>query len=118
MIGFIFLLRFLRGWMLHRTLRDAIERQLPEAGTLIERIGEIDARRGGGNDDRNGLVLIAIAIGLVAFALITVDDIGAQRMLFGGAVFPLLIGGVLLWRHRQQARQRDTGGERGIDRAA
>jgi len=105
LIGFVFLLRFLRAFLLHRTLRRAIETQLPEAGMLVSRMGELDDRRGAGNDDRSGLILIALALGLGGFALLAFPDWPTQRILLGGSLFPLFVGAVLIWRHRQLSRE-------------
>ncbi len=101
LVGFIFLLRFMRAFLLHRTLRKAIETQLPGAGALIERMSELGGPSGAGNDDRSGLILIALAVGLMGFTMIAIGDWPTQRILFGGSLFPLLVGAVLMWRHRQ-----------------
>ena len=105
LIGFIFLLRFMRAFLLHRTLRRAIDKQLPEAGMLVERMGEIDGRRGAGNDDRSGLILIALGLALIGFTTIAIGGWATQRILYGGSLFPLLVGAVLIWRHRQLSRE-------------
>lgn len=104
LIGFVFLLRFFRAYLLHRTLRKAIETQLPGANGLIERISELGGPGGVGNDDRNGMILIALGLGLIGFTLIAIGGWGTQRILLGGSLFPLLVGAVLIWRHRQLTR--------------
>lgn len=104
LVGFVFLLRFMRAFLVHRTLRNAIDKQLPEAGMLIERMGELDTRRGAGNDDRSGLIMIALSLALIGFTMIAIGDWPTQRILFGGSLFPLLVGAVLIWRHRQLSR--------------
>jgi hypothetical protein len=101
LIGFVFLLRFMRAFLLHRTLRKAIEAQLPGTGALIERMSDPGGPGGAGNDDRSGMILIALALGLVGFTLIAIGDWPTQRILLGGSLFPLLVGAVLLWRHRK-----------------
>ena len=40
--GFVYFLRLIQAWMMHRTLRDAINRDSPMAGTLVDRIGSGD----------------------------------------------------------------------------
>src|SRR5687768_9215796 len=67
--GFIYFLKLIQAWMLHRTLRDAIKRDSAIAGDLVERIDRSDWPDGGrqrlGSDDRNGLVLIAIGFAIL-----------------------------------------------------
>ena len=104
LIGFVFLLRFFRAYLLHRTLRKAIEAQLPGAGSLIERMSEMGGPRGTGNDDRNGLIMIALAFALAGFTILAFDDWPTQRILLGASLFPLFVGAVLMWRHRQLTR--------------
>ena len=73
LLGFIYLLRFLQAWMLHRTLREAISRDSAQAELLVDRIGRSDFgayRSEAGTDDRTGLVLIAIGAALAGFSLI------------------------------------------------
>ena len=116
--GMALLVRFLSGWLLHRTLRKAIERDSAAAPALIDRIEAMESGRSAlGNDDRNGMVLIALAIAMAGFALIAVDDPGVIRTIVGGALFPLLIGGTLLLRRkllkRELAEEAALAGERG-----
>ena len=116
LIGFVFLLRFLRAFLLHRTLRKAIETQLPGTGALIERMSDLGGPGGAGNDDRSGLILIALGLALIGFTTIAIGGWGTQRILYGGSLFPLLVGAVLMWRHRQLSREalidaRDDAGE-------
>ena len=101
LIGFVFLLRFLRAFLLHRTLRKAIETQLPGTSALIERMADLGGPGGAGTDDRSGMILIALGLGLIGFTLIAIGGWGTQRILLGGSLFPLLVGAVLLWRHRK-----------------
>ena len=100
--GFIYFLMLLQAWMLHRTLRNAIEKDSKIAGDLVEKIDRNDwADRGRlrlGSDDRNGLVLVAIGLALFGFAVI-VNDPGSVREVIGAALFPLLVGLALLARH-------------------
>lgn len=102
--GFVYFLRLIQAWMLHRSLRDAIAKDSALAGGLVERI---DGRERGGQelrgDDRNGLVLIAIGVALAGFALI-VNDHEWLRYGLGGALFPTLVGAALVGRHVWLAR--------------
>jgi hypothetical protein len=101
LIGFIFLVRLIQAWMLHRTLREAISRDSDQAGMLVDRIGRSDfsePRAGGGTDDRTGLVLIAIGIAIAGFSLIA-NQQDWLRLGLGAALFPTLVGAALLLRH-------------------
>jgi hypothetical protein len=110
--GFVYFLRLIQAWMLHRTLRDAINRDSAVAGTLIERIGGGDLsgpRVAPGNDDRTGLVLIALGLAIAGFALVAGDE-SWLRYCLGGALFPTLVGAALLLRHYglRRAAERDV----------
>jgi hypothetical protein len=98
--GFIFFLKLIQAWMLHRTLRDAIKRDSPLASGLIDKIDNTDSRDGQrlGGDDRNGLVLIAIGLALLGFSLV-VNEVEWLRYGIGASLFPLLVGFALLGRH-------------------
>jgi hypothetical protein len=99
--GFIFFLRLIQAWMLHRTLRDAIQRDSALAPTLVDRIGSGDLsvpRFARPTDDRTGLVLVAIGLALAGCSLI-VNDPGWVRYGLGAALFPALVGAALLFRH-------------------
>jgi Flp pilus assembly protein TadB len=105
--GFIFFLRLIQAWLLHRTLREAINRDSTVAESLIERLDKGDQRRAElAGDDRNGLVLIAIGTALFGFALIVNNDEWIRYQL-GAALFPLLVGLALLGRHLWARRQAD-----------
>ncbi|MEA3034096.1 MAG: hypothetical protein QOH86_2112, partial [Sphingomonadales bacterium] len=61
LVAFIYFLRLMQAWLLHRTLRRAIDRDSALAPTLVERIGGGDIGAlpvGFGNDDRTGLILV------------------------------------------------------------
>jgi hypothetical protein len=100
--AFIYFLKLLQAWMLHRTLRDAIKRDSAIAGDLVEKIDRSDWATVGsqrlGSDDRNGLVLVAIGLAVFGFALV-VNDPEWLRYGIGAALFPLLVGLALLARH-------------------
>ena len=101
LLGFVYFLRLIQAWMLHRTVRDAINKDSAQAGLLIDRIGQgglSGARSEAGNDDRTGIVLIALAIALAGFSVI-VGDPEWLRYGLGGALFPGLVGAALLVRH-------------------
>jgi hypothetical protein len=98
--AFVFFLKMIQAWMLHRTLRDAIKRDSATAAGLVDKIdrsGGDDVQRLGG-DDRNGLVLIAIGLALLGFALV-VDDPEWLRYGLGASLFPMLVGFALVGRH-------------------
>jgi hypothetical protein len=95
--AFIYSLRVLQAWILHRTLRDAISRDPALAGAMIERIAGRD-HPGTSNDDRTGFVLLALGIAIGAFALLAGDQSWLKYCL-GGAFFPAFIGAALVLRH-------------------
>lgn len=97
--AFLYFLRFVQAWLLHRTLRDAISRDSALAEGLLGRIAQSDSANAQlGGDDRNGLVLIALGIAIAGFALV-VNEPQWLRYAIGAALFPLLVGAVLLGRH-------------------
>lgn len=111
LLGFIFLLRLIQAWLLHRTLRDAIKRDSAHAGMLVDRLGRADlaeAARDSGTDDRTGLVLLAVGIALAGFSLI-VGESEWLRYGLGAALFPSLVGAALLIRHRLLSRSAEPG---------
>jgi hypothetical protein len=105
LLGFIYLLRFIQAWMLHRTLRHAIKQDSAQAGLLVDRIGRSDfgGPNGASTDDRTGVVLVALGIALAGFSLIAGDPEWLRYGL-GGALFPILVGAALLVRHKMQRR--------------
>ena len=114
--GLALIIRFLSGWLMHRTLRKAIERDSAAAPALIDRIEAMESGRSAlGNDDRNGMVLIALAIAMTGYALIAVDDPGVIRSIVGGTLFPLLIFALLLLRRKLLKRElaEEAAAERG-----
>jgi hypothetical protein len=107
LLAFIFFLRLVQAWLLHRTLRDAIAKNSEQAGLLVDSIarGELGGgRNDGGTDDRTGLVLVALGIALAGFSII-VGDPQWLRYGIGGALFPVLTGAALLIRHRLLGRR-------------
>ncbi|MEA3062498.1 MAG: hypothetical protein QOJ94_2279 [Sphingomonadales bacterium] len=109
LVAFVYFLRLVQAWLMHRTLRRAIDRDSALAPTLVERIGGGDIGAlsvGSGNDDRTGLILIAAGLALAGFSLV-VGDPEWLRYGLGGALFPLLVGAALLVRHYVQRRTGD-----------
>jgi hypothetical protein len=99
LLGFIYFLRLIQAWMLHRSLREAIKRDSAHAGMLVDRIGRGDlARIEAGTDDRTGMVLVAIGIAIAGFSLIA-NQQDWLRLGLGAALFPTLVGAALLIRH-------------------
>ena len=100
LLAFIYFLRLLQAWMLHRSLREAIKRDSAHAGMLVDRIGRNDLGGFGqaDTDDRTGMVLIAIALAIAGFSLIA-NQSDWLRLGLGAALFPGLVGAALLLRH-------------------
>lgn len=100
--AFVYFLKLIQAWMLHRTLRNAIERDSSIVGDLVDKIDRADwadtGRQRLGSDDRNGLVLVAIGLAAFGFAVV-VNDPEWLRYGIGAALFPLLVGMALLARH-------------------
>lgn len=86
-----------RTYLAQRTLREAITRGMsvtPEMLVDVEKTPEA-----GGNDLRNGMVLIALALAIAGFGLIQ-GSTDAIKGMFGIALFPLFVGIALLLRLR------------------
>ena len=99
LLAFIYFLRLIQAWMLHRSLREAIKKDSAHAGMLVDRIGRGDLNRiEAGTDDRTGLVLVAIGIAIAGFSLIA-NQQDWLRLGLGAALFPTLVGAALLLRH-------------------
>jgi hypothetical protein len=108
-VAFVFLLRLIQAWLLHKTLREAITRDSPLAGGLIDRIGQGDwTAPQQSSDDRTGLVLVALGVAIAGFALVAGEPEWA-RYVTGAALFPTLVGLALLARHvwLRRAAERD-----------
>lgn len=105
LLGFIFILRHIQAWMVHKTLRDAIGKDSAHVGLLVDRIGRYDsaAQAGSGTDDRTGLILLALGAATAGFSLV-VGDMEWLRYGLGAALFPALVGAALLIRYRMQRR--------------
>lgn len=86
--------RIVRARMLHRTIREAISRDSAAVPALLQGIEEKAAPA---QDDRTGVVLIALGAAIFLFGVVQgdADDI---RSMAGIALFPFLVGVVLLGR--------------------
>lgn len=113
LIAFVYFLRLVEIWLLHRSFREAIQRDSAVAAILVERLETSESRnsrqRG---DDRTGLLLIAIGLALVGFTLLIGDERWA-RFGVGSALFPIFAGIVLLGRHIWIRRVAGRGGADG-----
>ena len=111
-IGFFLLARLLHAWMLHSSIRRALEAKSDAAGPLIDKLNKpyehIGARGGDApGDDRNGLVLLAIGFAMAGFGLIQGHE-QMIRVAAGAALFPAFVGIALLYR-RHLARAAAAG---------
>lgn len=104
-VGFFLLARLLHAWMLHRSIRRAMEAKSDHVGAMIdklnkpyEHIGSTGASDGPG-DDRNGLVLLAIGLAMAGFGLVQGHE-QLIRISAGAALFPVFVGIALLVRRR------------------
>ena len=89
--------RVLRAMMLHRTIRKGMIHGSNLTPELLDKIEEQKPASGGG-DDRIGLVLMAIGVAILGFALLAASP-GDLRDFAGISLFPLLVGAVLFGRH-------------------
>lgn len=103
-IGFFLLARLLHAWMLHRSIRRALDAKSDTALAMIDKLNKpyehLGVRTGDApGDDRNGLVLLAIGLAMAGFGLIQ----GHEQMIrvsAGAALFPAFVGIALLYRRR------------------
>ncbi|UKK83408.1 hypothetical protein L7H23_12635 [Sphingopyxis sp. BSN-002] len=116
-IGFFLLARLLHAWMLHRSIRRALEAKSDAALPLIDKLNKpyehlgVGPRQGDApGDDRNGLVLIAIGLAMAGFGLIQGHE-QLVRLSAGAALFPAFVGAALLYRRR--LARAAAAGERG-----
>lgn len=103
-IGFFLLARLLHAWMLHRSIRRALEGKSDAVGPLIDKLNKpYEHLNGQGTDapgdDRNALVLLAIGLAMGGFGLIQGDE-QLIRISAGAALFPAFVGIALLIRTR------------------
>lgn len=104
-VGFFLLARLLHAWMLHRSIRRALEAKSDSVGPLIEKLNKPYEHVGGSReveapgDDRNGLVLLAIGLAMAGFGLIQGHE-QLIRTAAGASLFPIFVGIALLVRRR------------------
>ncbi|WP_422059026.1 hypothetical protein [Sphingopyxis sp.] len=104
-IGFFLLARLLHAWMLHRSIRRAIEAKSDAVDAMIDKLNKPYEHLGAGRtgdapgDDRNGLVLLAIGLAMAGFGLIQGHE-QLIRISAGAALFPAFVGAALLYRRR------------------
>lgn len=108
-IGFFLLARLIHAWMMHRSIRRALDAKSEAVAPLIDKLNKPYEHLGGwkfggsgngvSNEDRNGLVLLAIGLAMAGFGLIQ----GEEQMIreaAGAALFPAFVGIALLVRRR------------------
>lgn len=106
-VGFFLLARLLHAWMLHRSIRRALEAKSDAVSPLIDKLnkpyehigGQGDKETVSGGDDRNALVLLAIGLAMAGFGLIQGHE-ELIRISAGAALFPAFVGIALLVRRR------------------
>lgn len=106
-VGVFLLARLLHAWMLHRSIRRALDAKSEAVGPLIDKLNkpyEHLVWQGGketvsGGDDRNALVLLAIGLAMAGFGLIQGHE-QLIRTSAGAALFPIFVGIALLVRRR------------------
>ncbi len=103
-VGFFLLARLLHAWMLHRSIRRALEAKSDAVSPLIEKLNKPYEHIGGQSpeapgDDRNALVLIAIGLAMAGFGVIQGHE-QLIRAAAGAALFPTFVGIALLVRRR------------------
>jgi hypothetical protein len=93
-LALIHVLRLVGTFIVHRTLRKAIEVDPASAGPLLETLESPREQRG---DDRLSVLLIAFGIAMVAASLVIGDP---TWMHYGvaAALFPLIVGSALALR--------------------
>lgn len=106
-VGFFLLARLLHAWMLHRSIRRALDAKSDAVGPLIDKLnkpyehlgGQSRDDAAGSGDDRNALVLLAIGLAMAGFGLIQGHE-QLIRTSAGAALFPVFVGVALLVRRR------------------
>lgn len=106
-VGFFLLARLLHAWMLHRSIRRALEAKSDAVSPLIDKLNKPYEHLGwqggketaSGGDDRNALVLLAIGLAMAGFGLIQGHE-QLIRTSAGAALFPIFVGIALLIRRR------------------
>ena len=103
-VGFFLLARLLHAWMLHRSIRRALDAKSDAVSPLIDKLNKPYEHLGGQSpdtpgDDRNALVLLAIGLAMAGFGLIQGHE-QLIRTAAGAALFPVFVGIALLVRRR------------------
>jgi len=103
-VGFFLLARLLHAWMLHRSIRRALEAKSDAVSPLIDKLNKPYEHLGGQSpdapgDDRNALVLLAIGLAMAGFGLIQGNE-QLIRISSGAGLFPAFVGIALLVRRR------------------
>ncbi|MGH6696865.1 hypothetical protein [Sphingopyxis sp.] len=111
-VGLFLLARLLHAWMLHRSIRRALDAKSDAVTPLIDKLNKPYEHLGGQSpdtpgDDRNALVLLAIGLAMAGFGLIQGQE-ELIRISAGAALFPAFVGIALLVR-RRLARAAATG---------
>jgi len=104
--------RIIQAWMIHRSLRAAMATDRKLAEDLAAKLDIVGQRAEPRDDDRAGLVLVAIGFATAGYGVI-LDDPSLRTML-GASLFPFLVGAALLIRHmlRQRATaKKNVGGD-------
>ncbi|MDX2209178.1 MAG: hypothetical protein SFV20_02335 [Sphingopyxis sp.] len=110
LVGMFLLARIIHAFMIHRSVRKAIETKSGDAGALIDKLNKPydlaseETKKPKGGDDRLALVLIAIGFAIAGFGLV----LGAEDVIrgsLGAALFPLLVGAALMLSRRLQKRE-------------
>lgn len=113
-VGFFLLARLLHAWMLHRSIRRALEAKSDAVSSLIDKLNKPYEHMGARpaeeapEGDRNALVLLAIGLAMAGFGLIQGQE-QVIRIAAGAALFPAFVGIALLVRRRLarvEARER------------
>ncbi len=110
LVSMFLLARIIHAFMIHRSVRKAIEAKSGDAGALIEKLNEpyelinMGEKRPATGDDRLALVLVAIGFAIVGFGLL-MPDADARQLTAGSALFPLFVGIALLFSRRMQKRE-------------
>jgi hypothetical protein len=91
LLGAIHILRLIGTFVVHRTLRRAIEADPASAAPLLDKLEAPGEQRG---DDRLSVLLIAFGIAMVAASLV-IGDRSWMHYGIAGALFPLILGTAL-----------------------
>lgn len=103
-VGLFLLARLLHAWMLHRSIRRALDAKSDAVSPLIDKLNKPYEHLGGQSpdtpgDDRNALVLLAIGLAMAGFGLIQGHE-QLIRTSAGAALFPVFVGIALFVRRR------------------